>query len=371
MCKKLSVACLLVVIVLFLFVIGCKEHPKGVVDADFDMAMGKNGPEWRHLCANQGSVARLTMLKETYEKIKPSVAQSAQTPKIPKIIHQIWLGPKSPPDYFWEYRESWKKYHPDFEYCFWTDKEVSELEFDLKDLYMRTPNWGEKSDILRAELLDRFGGLYIDVDFECLKSFAELNYKYDFYTGLESPHDGDSSSSAPHVTISDALIGSSPNHPIIKTWKKKIRSNWDEYEAKYPDSLKRVLLRTFYPFGRAVISKLHDPERVNIVFPATYFFPLTFSEISKGRIKKMNFFKRQARQILTAFNMRKPVPFVEIQPETMAIHYWGHSWVKSHEERFRDMHKQIVELQKEFNVEISTLQAQVANLKGQLAQLDQ
>ncbi len=81
--------------------------------------------------------------------------------------------------------------------------------------------------------------------------------------------------------------------------------------------------------------------------------------------------RRQVRQILTTLNLRPNVPFVEIQPETMAIHYWGHSWVKSNEERFRDMHKQIVEMQKEFNNEINTLQGQVESLKGQLAKLDQ
>ncbi|MCE5294224.1 MAG: hypothetical protein LLF94_06380 [Chlamydiales bacterium] len=365
--KKLGITCFVVIMISFLFMAGCKEHSKNVCDADFDMAMGKNGQEWHNLCSHKGSFERFTMLKNTYEDIKPSKIVAANEPKIPKIIHQIWLGPKPIPHYYWGYRDSWKKCNPDWEYVFWTDKEVEEFDFELKDLYNRTPNWGEKSDILRAELLDRFGGLYVDTDFECLKGFSELNLKYDFYAGLESPHDGDSSSSAPHITISDALIGSTPNHPIIKKWKKLIRSRWDEYEQKYPDGLKRVLSRTFYPFGRAVLSKMHDKERTNIVFPATYFFPLTFTEISKGRMKKMSFFRRQARQILTALNLRDPQPFVEIQPETMAIHYWGHSWVKSNDERFRDMHKQIVEMQKDFKNEIVILQNEVDSLRGKLA----
>lgn len=352
---------------LFLFA-ACTDHSKGVTDADFDVAMGKDSPEWHHLLAHRGSSERFTVLKSKYEELKPSKVTGATEPKIPKIIHQIWLGPKAPPSYYWDYKESWQKFNPDWEYRFWTDKEVAELDFDLKDLYDRTPNWGEKSDILRAELLDRFGGLYVDTDFECLKCFSDLNYKYDFYTGLEPPHDGDSSSSAPHVTISDALIGSAPGHPIIKKWKKYIRANWNEYELKYPDSPKRVLLRTFYPFGKAVITKLQDSKRANIVFPATYFFPLTFTEISKGRMKKLGFFRRQVRSVLSAFQIRQAAPFVEIQPETMAIHYWGNSWVKTNAERFRDMHKQIVEMQTEFKNEIASLQIEVDNLRQKLAQ---
>lgn len=365
--RNFFVKCVLICLVALFCVVSCKEQPKALCDADFELAMGKNSPEWHHLCAHRGSSERFAMLKSTYDKIKPSKVDAASQPKIPKIIHQIWLGPKAPPSYYWEYKQSWQKLNPDWEYRFWTDKEVAELDFDLKDLYMRTPNWGEKSDILRAELLDRFGGLYVDTDFECLKSFTELNYKYDFYTGLEPPHDGDSGSSAPHITISDALIGTAPNHPIIKKWKKLIRANWDEYEQKYPDSPKRVLLRTFYPFGKAVISKMHDDTRTNIVFPATYFFPLTFTEISKGRMKRLSFFKRQVRHVLCALNLTSSAPFVEIQPETMAIHYWGNSWVKTNAERFRDMHKQMVEIQKEFKIEIAALQAEVDSLKGKLA----
>ncbi len=347
------------------FLVGCKDQSAKVIDADFENAMGKNSPEWQQLINDKGSNERLIMLKGHYEAIKPSVVAREDEPKIPKIIHQIWLGPKAPPAYYWDYKETWKKFHPDWEYRFWTDKEVQELEFDLKDLYERTPNWGEKSDILRAELLERFGGLYIDTDFECVKSFDELNYKYDFYAGLEAPHNGDITSSAPHVTISDALIGSCPGHPIIKKWKSHIRSHWDEYEKKYPDSIKRVLMRTFYSFGKACMSKLHADNKRNIIFPATYFFPLTFTEISKGRLKRFSFFRQQARHVLNFLNITKPTPFVELQPETMAIHYWGNSWVKSSEERFRDMHKQIVEMQKEFKQEIIALQAELDTLKAQ------
>src|SRR5439155_6027564 len=123
-----------------------------------------------------------------------------------------------------------------------------------------------------------------------------------------------------HLVISDALIGARPGHPIIKKWKEVIRARWDELEKKYPDGPKRVLLRAFYPFGEATVSCIADPQLVNIVFPATYFYPLTFSQVSKGRLKKLNFLKRSARNVVTFFGLKKPAPFVELQPETMAVH---------------------------------------------------
>jgi len=36
---------------------------------------------------------------------------------IPKILHQIWIGPKPAPT---NLMHSWKDKHPDFEYIYWT-----------------------------------------------------------------------------------------------------------------------------------------------------------------------------------------------------------------------------------------------------------
>lgn len=38
---------------------------------------------------------------------------------IPRIIHQIWIGPKPAPTKF---MDTWKDKHPDFEYIRWTEK---------------------------------------------------------------------------------------------------------------------------------------------------------------------------------------------------------------------------------------------------------
>ena len=44
---------------------------------------------------------------------------------IPKIIHQLWIGPKPAPTKF---MNTWRDKHPDFEYMYWN-------EADLKELY--------------------------------------------------------------------------------------------------------------------------------------------------------------------------------------------------------------------------------------------
>ena len=51
---------------------------------------------------------------------------------IPKIIHQIWLGPNKRPD-IW--MNSWKinyiKKHPDWTYKLWTEKEINMLQVGI------------------------------------------------------------------------------------------------------------------------------------------------------------------------------------------------------------------------------------------------
>jgi len=61
-------------------------------------------------------------------------------PRIPKIIHQIWIGSSLPEEYYcWQ--KSWQQYHPGWEYKLWTDKDIEELELVNKHWYDKTPNY--------------------------------------------------------------------------------------------------------------------------------------------------------------------------------------------------------------------------------------
>jgi glycosyl transferase-like sugar-binding protein len=283
----------LVFLIVFVFSSCTEKKEQRVRDVDFETSLGKGSREWDALVQVQGNQTRLVLLQQVYGKRKPSILPAKSTSSIPKCIHQIWLGPKSLPSYFKRYQRSWMERHPDWEYRLWTDKDIDNFDFEMKDLYNRSTNFGEKSDILRAEILDRFGGLYVDVDVENIQSFDELHEKYDFFAGLEPPHEGNFTSVSPHLVISDALIGAAKGHPIIKEWKQKIRTRWDEYEMNHPDSPKRVLFRTFYTFGEATSELLDDDRYCNIVFPPTYFYPLTFSQVDKGRAKKKCCIKKE------------------------------------------------------------------------------
>ena len=103
---------------------------------------------------------------------------------IPKIIHYCWFGRGEMPELAKKCIDSWHKFMPDYEYRLW-----NEDNFDINStLYTKEAYEARKyafvSDYVRLKALSEIGGLYMDVDFEVLKSFDDL-MSYDAFAGYE------------------------------------------------------------------------------------------------------------------------------------------------------------------------------------------
>ncbi len=96
---------------------------------------------------------------------------------IPRIIHQTWKDNHLPTDYK-QYRQTILDLHPDWEHRLWTDA-------DNRNLIMKTFPWFlktydnykhtiERVDAVRYFILLHYGGVYIDLDMECLKPVDDL-----------------------------------------------------------------------------------------------------------------------------------------------------------------------------------------------------
>jgi hypothetical protein len=157
------------------------------------------------------------------EKDVPKLISAPDGPIIiPKIIHQIWIG--SPlPDKFNKMIQSWKDLHPDWEYCLWTDEDVEDFPFVNHAKFMEAKNWGAKADILRYEILEMIGGLYVDIDYECLKAFDQFHHEYEFYTCILNDGAFKNNSADSHSSVTNALIGSIPHHPILKSCVENLK----------------------------------------------------------------------------------------------------------------------------------------------------
>lgn len=316
------------VICLFFLMIGCQKKEnhffKAIKEVPFEESMGKSETEFRFIFANSEDTARYNKAKALYEKNLPSKVERSKTPKIPKIIHQIWLGPNLPPSYFYAFQTRLKAFHPDWEYKLWNEEALEKLHLDNWDLVQKSNNWGEKSDIIRADLLCRFGGLYLDDDIDPLMALDELHEKYDFYAGMENPHKIATTNNRVWVGIS--IMASKPNHPIMQNWKMRMRNGWDDVNMRFSAKAERDVNHTFFPFTYAVMQEIDRNGNVDILFPTTYFYPYS-PEYAAKRRSDLKSIRENIYEKLESLHLKKPRPYSRVYPETIAVHYWGNTWL--------------------------------------------
>ena len=99
---------------------------------------------------------------------------NAQTHKVPKIIHQIWIGDM--PDDIREYTRGIQEGNPNFTYKFWDDESL--LEYNLLEIAEGSLAEAFTTNILRMKILEEYGGIYIDCDCKFVKPLDELYEEY-------------------------------------------------------------------------------------------------------------------------------------------------------------------------------------------------
>jgi hypothetical protein len=260
---------------------------KEVADIDdFEGLMGKSTSHWKHV-AQARDIETLERAGLLYQKNKIAQYTEEGAFKIPAVIHFIWLGPRPFPPESVENVRTWIAKNPGWKVKFWTDRDrdppcdemekilVKEFSFSkLGECFEQSRNWGEKSDLLRYEILFWEGGVYVDHDANCLRPFAGMHRGYDFFCGLETPHQP---FAGRNVTCGNGVIGSRPGHPtvgrvidlIAERWRslgKKFRGN-DEYSL-----VEVVMQRTYIALTDAIAETIDRDGNTDIVFPAAYFF---------------------------------------------------------------------------------------------------
>lgn len=93
---------------------------------------------------------------------------------IPKIIHYCWFGRGPMPELVLECIDSWHKYMPDWEYKLWNEDSFDVNMMPYTAEAYQAKKYAFVSDVARLWALEKFGGLYMDVDFEVFKSFEPL-----------------------------------------------------------------------------------------------------------------------------------------------------------------------------------------------------
>lgn len=282
----------------------CKEFMGCSFEKSFDKAMigvQSDNLVYSNFLIQTPQKNAVNDIRELYNKFVENLENTyREQPRIPKIIHQIWIGPHEFPQVALEWQKTWQEMHPDWEYKLWTNKDIDAFGMANIDSFNQAQNWGEKADIWRYEILYRYGGVYVDIDEKCIKSFDALHHTCDFYIAVHNlllmlHHNN-------KFRINNAVFGACPNHPILGKAVEQIKFNRKKdhlLERTGPDFITKVIVN--------YLSSQANADFVNVILPANYFYPA--AERPNKRVKI------------------NPKAHIYIMPETLAVHYYTSYWL--------------------------------------------
>ena len=123
---------------------------------------------------------------------------------IPRVFHFIWIGPKDLSEEHQKNIDSWRHHHPDWEVRVWRNEDIPRLR--NQEQFDRALAMAGKADILRAELVHDQGGVYLDIDMECLRPIDELLAGCEGFLTCEHQSG----------RIGNAVFGAVPGHEFMR-----------------------------------------------------------------------------------------------------------------------------------------------------------
>lgn len=229
------------------------------------------------------------------------VSPSWRTDAVPKIIHQTAPADRGRWHPIWSLcQPTWQKHFPDYEYKFWNDVDI--------EAFMRTrfpsfyPSFMgfryqiHRVDAFRYFLLYDVGGIYADMDYECVKPFSHLlpPGKVSIAENMHFPD-----------RFQNALMASPPRHPF---WLHVFEELLKNYTKQMDASLFRSVLNST---GPGMLECAWQGA------PAEYLNPLPKNQFS--------FFEKEVSALCLGRNSLEPIT----DPSVYAAHYCTIVWRSS------------------------------------------
>lgn len=201
---------------------------------------------------------------------------------IARIFHWNWIGNDPFPAQFAHYMAGWISHHPGWKVFFWRRDNLPRLI--NQQLFDTEPLVVVRSGILRWELMARFGGVYLDSDYECLASIEPLLLRQ-VLLGYEN-----------EGLVGDAILGAPEGgHPFFTRMVYNLPAWYEHYtQERHPTKTPLDL----GPRYLTHILNMHGPNWPEIQ-------PIT------------------DRRLLYPYRPDEPV---KIFPETLAVHRWAGTW---------------------------------------------
>lgn len=199
---------------------------------------------------------------------------------IPKILHQTWKT-KNIPIHFQDWQQSCKQLHPHWQYRLWTDADnrlFIETHFPwFLATYDQYPTNIMRVDAVRYFILLYHGGVFLDLDYECLSCLDSLIADQRFVIGLEP----DIHAQLPQALVRGinrilcpTVMASEIGHPFLRQVCSALIST-----ADHPGVLDAT--------GPFLLSRLYEesPRQADIrLISPKHLYPLTKNQSWEGKV---------------------------------------------------------------------------------------
>lgn len=206
---------------------------------------------------------------------------------IPKTVHYCWFGNNPKSKLINKCIASWKKFLPDWEIKEWNEKnyDVNKNKY-IKKAYEQK-KWAFVVDFARFDILNEYGGVFLDADVELLKPIPEKLLFHQAFTGFESPG-----------RVAPGLIFASvPGHPVLTEIMSVYKSK--TYGAKRDGKIETIVDIVTDVLIENGMTANNEIQTVmdTVIYPKEYF--CCFNH------ETQNF---------------------DITPDTISIHHYAASW---------------------------------------------
>lgn len=214
---------------------------------------------------------------------------------IPKVIHQYWTGGPIPAEYL-AYSEAWSAMNPGWARYLWSDQALMIDDPDTGlvniDLWHRAEEFVAhgrqyqlRADIVRYELLYRFGGMWIDMDFEPLKPLDSWFHEVDGDRPFAVWETQDE-------WAANGMMGSPKGHWFMRLLTDRLPQSARDNLGRTPSKIAGPQYMTNLHREQGEPLKILGPER---------FYPYLWSDLNQNNAR-----------------CRPPWP-----PECVAVHHWN------------------------------------------------
>jgi GT2 family glycosyltransferase len=192
---------------------------------------------------------------------------------IPKILHQLWIGPKPAPT---NLMDTWREKNPDFEYMRWNEDLIKEKQLNLTCV-KRINDMEEingQADIIRWEILYEYGGFFQDADSICIESIDNNLMSLPCFAGWENEQ-------VRQGLIATGTMGFPPKHPLVKAAIEWIQNN--------DINVRRTGARAWKTVGPGLLTRMYNTGNFPDlkVLPSYFFLPIHCTGLEYNRHGKI------------------------------------------------------------------------------------